>query len=70
MQVGQGHDDYRVEQLEPDAVNLNSNFVYILISITVELAWVWKGSGSRQEEALEAVRVARLMSPYTQVFTP
>jgi len=66
MQVGQGHDDYRVEQLEPDAVNLNSNFVYILISITVELAWVWKGSGSRQEEALEAVRVARLMSPYTQ----
>ena len=35
-QVGIGKDDFRVEQLEADAVNLNSNFVYILISITVD----------------------------------
>ena len=67
VEVGVGKDDFRVEQLEADAVNLNSNFVYILISITVELTWIWKGAGAREEEIVEAVRVARLMSPYHQV---
>lgn len=45
FQVGVGKDDFRVEQLEADAVNLNSNFVYIMISITVELTWIWRGAG-------------------------
>ena len=59
-------DDFRVEQLEADAVNLNSNFPYILVSITVELTWIWKGHDAREEEVAEAIRVARLMSPYMQ----
>merc|ERR1719270_2709895 len=67
MQVGPDEsDDFRVEQLEADAVNLNSNFPYILVSITVELTWIWKGHDAREEEVAEAIRVARLMSPYMQ----
>ena len=65
IQAGIGTDDYRVEQLEADAVNLNTKFVYLLISITVELTWIWRGAGAREEEVAEAARVARLMSPYT-----
>ena len=58
-----------MEQLEADAVNLNTNFVYILISITVEpginylikltiivkveLTWIWRGAGARGDEAGE-----------------
>ena len=59
IQAGIGTDDYRVEQLEADAVNLNTKFVYLLISITVELTWIWRGAGAREEEVAEAARVAR-----------
>ena len=48
-----------MEQLEADAVNLNTKFVYLLISITVELTWIWRGAGAREEEVAEAARVAR-----------
>ena len=65
IQAGIGTDDYRVEQLEADAVNLNTKFVYLLISITVELTWIWRGAGAREDEVAEAARVAKLMSPYT-----
>ena len=65
IKAGIGTDDYRVEQLEADAVNLNTKFVYLLISITVELTWIWRGAGAREEEVAEAARVAKLMSPYT-----
>ena len=64
MQVGTNQDQFRVEQMEADAINLNSDYVFILTSITVELTWVWQGRGARPEEKTEAERMAKLMYPY------
>ena len=65
MQVGRNEDQFRVEQMEADAINLNSDYVFILVSITVELTWVWRGRGARQVEISEAERMAKLMYPYS-----
>ena len=64
MQVGTNQDQFRVEQMEADAINLNSDYVFILTSITVELTWVWRGRGARPVENTEAERMAKLMYPY------
>merc|ERR1712038_843468 len=65
MQVGRNEDQFRVEQMEADAINLNSDYVFILVSITVELTWVWRGRGAREVEISEAERMAKLMYPYS-----
>ena len=46
MQVGRNEDQFRVEQMEADSTELNSDYVFILVSITVELTWIWKGKGA------------------------
>jgi len=65
MQVGRNEDQFRVEQMEADSTELNSDYVFILVSITVELTWIWKGKGARQVEISEAERMAKLMYPYS-----
>ena len=65
MQVGRNEDQFRVEQMEADSIELNSDYVFILVSITVELTWIWRGRGARQVEISEAERMAKLMYPYS-----
>jgi len=66
MQVGSAGKEFRAEQVEEKADNLDSDDTFILVSPRNN--WIWRGNTSTSYEGKEAERLAKQFSPGTFLF--